>query len=167
MRRRIHCGIGLFCFAFFASVRFVRNVLCDGYIDTYPHPSSTTVLEPPNALIHTYHPLQTSPCCSNKICGFPAAVANPRDHARSARFDSRGRSRTVYKNDRGILRHVSPLSYMGTNGRKLHCKRTTKHNTTTRSALALCCQDVKNGFMKTSESSEGCSKRAEKFSQVH
>ena len=29
VRRRIHCGVGRFCFCFFASVRFVAKVLCD------------------------------------------------------------------------------------------------------------------------------------------
>lgn len=31
VRRRIHCGIGRFCFCFLARMRLVRKVLCDGY----------------------------------------------------------------------------------------------------------------------------------------
>ena len=45
VRKRIHCGIGLFCLAFFASFRLMRNVFCDGCMPATMHRSAVTPLK--------------------------------------------------------------------------------------------------------------------------
>ena len=51
VRNRIHCGMGRFCLAFFASTRFILNVFWDGCTRNTHHPSSQTTVRPPAAIL--------------------------------------------------------------------------------------------------------------------
>ena len=66
VRKRIHCGIGRFCFAFFASTRLILNVFWDGCAQhtrpsTYSKPVSLnhtpiylSEMKETHALLHTH-----------------------------------------------------------------------------------------------------------------